>query len=262
MGASEVHGIDCNQGMIETFRSYLGILPFDLPISPRVGDVAALPYEDASFDVVLSHEAVSHYPDVDAFMTEAYRVLRPGGVLLLSDSNNALNRKVREETWEIWRAFEMGPAGVRVHGHTIEEPFVAQRVRIIRDMSLQKQVPSLDKDEIDLLAQHTSGLAGVELRQAVERYVSTCAMPEHVYREGTCPIDPVQGYYIEYLFDPYALARQLEDLGFCAHLRAYLGGARGPLLAWINRALTWEPLTPWVLPHARAFRIAAIKDGR
>ena len=111
MGAREVQGIDCNRGMIETFRAYLGILPYELPVSPPVGDVAGLPHEDETFDLMLSHEAVFHCPDVDASIAEAHRVLRPGGVLLLSDSNHALNRKVREEAREIWRALSLGQPG-------------------------------------------------------------------------------------------------------------------------------------------------------
>ncbi|MBC7235082.1 MAG: class I SAM-dependent methyltransferase, partial [Chloroflexi bacterium] len=93
MGA-RVHGLDGHRGMIQTFRTYLNVLPFELPVTPQVGDVAAMPYADEAFDLVLSHEAVSHYSNIEGFIHEAARVLRPGGALLLSDSNNALNRVV------------------------------------------------------------------------------------------------------------------------------------------------------------------------
>jgi hypothetical protein len=138
---------------------------------------------------------------------------------------------------------------------------VAQRARIIGQICQDRDLPALDEDEIETLAQHTSGLAGDELEQVVQAYSSERVMPERTYREGTCPIDPVQGYYIEYLFNPFELKRQLELAGFSARLRAYLGGARGPILSAINQILTWEPLTPLVLPYARAFRIAAIKNA-
>jgi SAM-dependent methyltransferase len=256
MGAREVHGLDCHAGMIETFRTYLDILPWRLPVYPQQGDVASLPYADASFDVVVSHEAISHYPDVPAFLSEAYRVLRPGGALLLSDSNNALNARVRRETYAIWHAFEEGPAGAHVHGHTIEKPFVEQRAQLIGEA-----FPELEPAQVVALARHTSGLAGEALSEAVRRYQSTGVLPEHPYREGQCPIDPVQGYYIEYLFDPYALARDLQALGFDTRLRAYLGGARGGPLAVANAALTWAPLTPLILPLAKSFRLLATKRG-
>ena len=254
MGAQEIHSFDCHEGMIATFRAYLGILPYKLPVFPRVGDVGAMPYEDESFDLVLSHEAISHYGDVGGFLAESYRVLRPGGALLLSDSNNALNRRVVKETWEIWSAFEEGPATTNVHGHTIAESFREQRAEIIA-----RDFPQLSPDAVTLLAKHTSGLWGDGLKQAVESYMQSGELPGHVYREGTCPIDPVQGYYIEYLFDPYDLKRRLETLGFDVRLRAYLGGARGGALALANDLLTWRPLTRLTLRFARAFRILAIK---
>lgn len=111
------------------------------------------------------------------------------------------------------------------------------------------------------LAQHTSGLWGDGLRAAVEGYIRTGQLPPHVYRAGMCPVDPVHGYYIEQLFNPYELTREIEALGFRVSLRAYLGGARGGALAVANDLLTWGPLTPLALRTARAFRILAVKHG-
>ena len=44
------------------------------------GDVGALPYEDASFDIVLSLNGFHAFPDKEAAYRETYRVLKPGGV--------------------------------------------------------------------------------------------------------------------------------------------------------------------------------------
>ncbi len=48
-------------------------------------DAAALPFPDASFDVVTSRLAAHHYADPARAVREAARVLRPGGLFLLSD---------------------------------------------------------------------------------------------------------------------------------------------------------------------------------
>jgi hypothetical protein len=166
---------------------------------------------------------------------------------------------VRQETWEIWRAFEEGPPGIHVHGHTVEDPFREQRARIIGELVAEESHP-LGPAQIERLAQNTSGLAGQALRAAVRAYAQGGEMPGRVYEEGTCPVDPVQGYYIEYLFDPIELAEQLQSAGFQTRLRAYFGGARGGLLSVANEMLTWELLTPLALRLARAFRIVAVKD--
>ena len=52
----------------------------------RLADVAALPFADASFDVITSRYSAHHYPDPARALAEAARVLRPGGRFLLVDT--------------------------------------------------------------------------------------------------------------------------------------------------------------------------------
>jgi SAM-dependent methyltransferase len=60
-----------------------------------------LPYADASFGLVCSLEVIEHVEDQFRFLREAHRVLRPGGVLLLS-TPNVLNMNSR------WRYLHSG----------------------------------------------------------------------------------------------------------------------------------------------------------
>lgn len=57
-------------------------------VSYRQGDVNALPFEDASFDVVTCQTLLIHLKDPQAVVHEMIRVLRPGGRLLLIEPNN------------------------------------------------------------------------------------------------------------------------------------------------------------------------------
>jgi SAM-dependent methyltransferase len=50
------------------------------------GNAEALPFPDASFDVVTSRLAAHHVADPQAMVREAARVLAPGGMFLLSDT--------------------------------------------------------------------------------------------------------------------------------------------------------------------------------
>jgi len=61
------------------------------------GTATKLPFDDAAFTHVMSVEGPEHFNTREDFFKEAYRVLTPGGVMVLSDYN--LHRKPRT-IWE------------------------------------------------------------------------------------------------------------------------------------------------------------------
>lgn len=64
--------------------------------SYRQGDVNALPFPDARFDMVTCQTVLIHVPDPRATLREFKRVLKPGGLLVLSEPNNLANSLVRD----------------------------------------------------------------------------------------------------------------------------------------------------------------------
>lgn len=257
LGAAEVHGLDCHAGMIRTFQTYLDALPFPHRTSAQLGDVAQLPYPDAHFDLVLSIEAISHYREVERFLSEAARVLRPGGTLIVADGNNQRHRPTLVKTRQIWAAFEDGPATEDIHGHRVEQPFVVVR----RDM-IAGAFPALSAPALDDLARQTSGLWGDQVVAAARRYVERGEMPGRRWDGVSCPLDPRHGYYIEYLLDPLELARHMGRHGLRAWVRPYFGGARGGLLQRVNAVLSWPPFAPLALSLTSSFRAFGVKRER
>jgi ubiquinone/menaquinone biosynthesis C-methylase UbiE len=73
--ARESIGIDLSEGMAAHARSR--------GLDVRVGDLCALPFDDASFDLTCSFKVLPHVRDVEAAIAEAVRVTRQGGHLVL-----------------------------------------------------------------------------------------------------------------------------------------------------------------------------------
>ncbi len=78
----EVSGIDYVPELIE--RARLRAEADDLGVDFRVGDAQALPYEDGSFDVVLSVYGIQFAPNQEKAASELLRVMRPGGRIALA----------------------------------------------------------------------------------------------------------------------------------------------------------------------------------
>ncbi|MFD7550596.1 class I SAM-dependent methyltransferase [Streptomyces sp. NPDC059816] len=78
---AEVTGMDIHPAQLKRAQEVHADLLKEAPERLRFVQGAAelMPFEDAEFDVVVSVEAVQHFPDLGAFAAETARVLRPGG---------------------------------------------------------------------------------------------------------------------------------------------------------------------------------------
>lgn len=98
-------GVDLTPAMLEQARLAAEEAGLSGSVELRAGNMEALPVEDASVDVVISNGVLNLAPDKPTVMSEIARVLRPGGVLLMTDV--VVAHELREQTRcdpDLWAA--------------------------------------------------------------------------------------------------------------------------------------------------------------
>jgi SAM-dependent methyltransferase len=81
-----VCGVDVSASMLALARARAS-MPGSAPVAFRRAAAARLPCADGSFDVAVSTQVLEYLDDVPAALAEVHRVLRPGGRVLLLDTD-------------------------------------------------------------------------------------------------------------------------------------------------------------------------------
>jgi len=137
------------------------------------GNAQQLNFESDSFDVVINVESSHRYNQMNKFLEEAYRVLRPGGYLLLADFR--LNEDIKD-----------------LNEHLIKSGFKVQRKEIITKNVLEAL--KLSSKETELLIHK---IAPRFMRGIGKKFAAT---------EGTPTFNKFVSHEFEYLF--YVLNKQ------------------------------------------------------
>ena len=83
-GEGRAVGIDLTPEMIEAAERVVADGPLR-NVEFRVGGIEALPFDEDTFDLVISNGVLNLVPDKDAAFREAWRVLKPGGDFVAAD---------------------------------------------------------------------------------------------------------------------------------------------------------------------------------
>ncbi len=136
----------------------------------RLGEIEALPVADRTIDVILSNCVINLSPDKPRVFAEAYRVLKPGGVLAVSDI--VLKRPLPEALAASVSAYVGCIAGA-----SLREDYLAflreagfADVEVIEETPFYAVEDSADPWVREIREQ--SGLSAQELREAAQAVVS------------------------------------------------------------------------------------------
>lgn len=107
--ARELVGLDYSPVMVQNLRQRIADSPHADKLRALEGDAEHLPFERESFDVVTCCNSFHHYPHQAAVVQGFYRVLRPGGLMILVDGfrDNVIG----------WLVFDVGVTWVEKDVH-------------------------------------------------------------------------------------------------------------------------------------------------
>ncbi|HVF89089.1 MAG TPA: class I SAM-dependent methyltransferase [Blastocatellia bacterium] len=157
-------GVDLTEASIELVRRRFDYESLDGAL--RTADAEALPFPEATFDLVYSHGVLHHTPDTGRAINELHRVLRPGGTAMVmlyhkSSYNYYVNIMTLRRMGVRLLGFKWGPP--LVHRLTGEDE---GRLRELQQAYLRDRGRLLARDEF--LSQNTDG-AGNPLARAYTR---------------------------------------------------------------------------------------------
>src|SRR5919205_3599692 len=105
-----VIGIDNASAMLRVAHEnldYLGVSNAEL----LVGDLAGLPLADNSVDAAFANMVLHHAVDPVAMLKEMARIVRPGGMIVLTDEMQHSYERMRGGHADVWLGFTPGEGG-------------------------------------------------------------------------------------------------------------------------------------------------------
>jgi ubiquinone/menaquinone biosynthesis C-methylase UbiE len=181
-----VHGVDpllahievCNQKRLETATARPELakrLRFDL------GEVEDLPEEDARLDLVWFRDALVHVAAVDRAFGECYRVLRPGGYLVLYHQLGTDRLEPREASW-LWRT--MGVVARNTDASYIESAYATVGFELVQRVELRSEW--MENNEETKGAVSRQVLHAARLLRSPDRYLAQFGQRAYDIMLGDC----------------------------------------------------------------------------
>ena len=97
-------GVDYSQAMLDEAKMTLGNRAASVDL--RLGYLEHLPFGDNSVDFIVSYMVMRHVPEPLEALRDAFRVMKPGGTLLIADLTNHEVEEMRSQYSDLWLGFD------------------------------------------------------------------------------------------------------------------------------------------------------------
>ena len=106
---ADVIGIELTPARVKGAQQLTRLVGLQNSVRVVEGNVMQVPLPDTSADAVISQEALLHVPDKERALAEAYRILKPGGRIALTDwiAHRPLLDADRELMWQSMAVSEL-----------------------------------------------------------------------------------------------------------------------------------------------------------
>jgi arsenite methyltransferase len=165
-----VRGIDISEDMLALSRNRCAEQPWT---EFQRADASKLPYADGDFDAAVSTQVYEYVPDVPAALAELYRVMRPGGRVLILDTDygsliiNTDNEERLARILDAWDEHFVHPALPRVLSrHLRDAGFVIRRREALPMFNPEYRDDTFAKSVLSLMASFAIGRKGVSEAEA------------------------------------------------------------------------------------------------
>jgi ubiquinone/menaquinone biosynthesis C-methylase UbiE len=118
-----VTGLDVSPSMVAKARKNIEKAGLSDVIEMKQGSANALPFDDNTFDVIVSTGSIHHWKQPEAGLNEVHRVLKPGGYALIYDIMSDTPKAVLREAKREFGRFRIFMLWI----HAFEEPFYSTR---------------------------------------------------------------------------------------------------------------------------------------
>jgi demethylmenaquinone methyltransferase/2-methoxy-6-polyprenyl-1,4-benzoquinol methylase len=89
-------GVDISKGMLQLGIDKVAKLGLSKKIELKMGDSESLPFSDKTFDAVTVGFGVRNFENLDKGIADIYRVLKPGGTLVILEFSKPKNFPIKQ----------------------------------------------------------------------------------------------------------------------------------------------------------------------